>query len=342
MSEITPPIFPLERRHERNDDRAGRLVVAGVVVAMAFLLVAAAIWWAGGADPGHTDAMAARASTVTPSTSPATIGDAAAVSAASTLPLSSYPVPAQGIAMTDAPQSPAPSSAQPAAPPVTEAVAPATVADSTTTTSISTTTTAAPTTTVRPTTTVGSTTTITPTTVAAPAVAVTTTPPSTTTSSTPTSTSTSTTTPPATTAPAPVVTSPASADATLLDVVTDTPDLSRVRELVELSGFAPELDAARPLTFAAPSNAAVDAWAATPEGRAVLADPDAVYGLLLGHLVPEAVDEATIFTRTSLDTLSGGQLVVRQQSRTVGGADLLVVDVNAANGILHVMSDVLA
>ena len=123
--------------------------------------------------------------------------------------------------------------------------------------------------------------------------------------------------------------------------MNDTPDLARVRELVDMSGFAPELDAARELTFLAPSNTAVDAWAATPEGEAVLASPDTVYDLLLRHLVPEAVDESTIFTRTSLSTVSGAQLVVRQQSHTVDGADLLVGDVTAANGVLHVVSDVL-
>ena len=141
--------------------------------------------------------------------------------------------------------------------------------------------------------------------------------------------------------PGPVVTSPAAADATLLDVVHDTPDLSKVGELIDMSGFAPELDAARELTFLAPSNAAIDAWAATPEGQAVLASPDAVYDLLLRHLVAEAVDESTIFTRASLSTVSGAQLAVRQQSHTVDGADLLVVDVTAANGFLHVVSDVL-
>ena len=137
------------------------------------------------------------------------------------------------------------------------------------------------------------------------------------------------------------MTSPATADATLLDVVVDSPDLSRARELVDMSGFAPELEAERALTFLAPSNAAIDAWAATPDGHSVLADPDAVYDLLLRHLVPEALDETAIFTRTSLTTMSGDRLVVRQQSHTIDGADLLVVDVTAANGNLHVVSDVL-
>jgi hypothetical protein len=57
--------------------------------------------------------------------------------------------------------------------------------------------------------------------------------------------------------------------------------------------------------------------------------------------VPEALDEETIFSRTSLDTVSGTHLTVRQQSHTIDGADLLVVNVSAANGYLHVASDVL-
>ena len=324
-----------ERRGQWNDDRTGRFVVVGLVTALAFLVVAAAVWWAGG-NVGPSDVMATNVSTIAPPTQPpAAVANSAP---ASTLPLSSYPLPAQGLAMTDAAQTAPPATAAPAPPPVTEAVTPAPTVAATTTIAVSTT--VAPTTTVsRPTTTVSRATTVAPTTVATTVAA--TAAPTTTTTTTPATTTPTTTAAPATTVPGPVVTAPAAADATLLDVVRDTPDLSRVRGLVDMSGFAPELDAARALTFLAPSNAAVQAWSSTPEGQAVLADPDAVYDLLLRHLVPAEMEEATIFTRTSLDTVSGARLIVRQQSHTIDGADLLVADVNAANGYLHVVSDVL-
>ena len=337
----TDPRF--DRRGQWNDDRAGRLVVVGLVFALAFLLVAAAIWWANGGRGTSNDSLASDAPTISPVTAPVTVVDQANATAdASTLALSPAPMPAQGLVMSAATQAvpppPAPADAAPP-PPATEAPAPVATAAETTTTLAATTTTIAPTTTVsRATTTLASSTTAPATSVAA--LPATTAPPAPTSTTTAPS-STSTTAAPATTVPAPVVTSPASVDATLLDVVNDTPDLSRVRELVQMSGFAPELDAARHLTFLAPSNAAIEAWSATPEGEAVLADPDAVYDLLLRHLVAEAVEESTIFTRSSLSTVSGAQLVVRQQSRTVDGADLLVVDVTAANGLLHVVSDVL-
>jgi uncharacterized surface protein with fasciclin (FAS1) repeats len=337
MARIDPRF---ERRGQWNDDRTGRFVIVGLVTALAFLLVAAAVWWAGG-NVGPSDATATNASTIPPPTQPP--AEVANSAPASTLPLSSYPLPAQGVAMTDAAQTAPPPPVAPAPPPVTEGVTTAPTVAATTTIAVSTTiapttTVSRPTTTVsRPTTTVSRpTTTVAPTTVATTVAA--TAAPTTTTAATTTPTTTSA---PATTVPGPVVTSPAAADATLLDVVRDTPDLSRVRELVDMSGFAPELDAARALTFLAPSNAAVQAWSSTPAGQAVLADPDAVYDLLLRHLVPAEMNEATIFTRTSLDTVSGAQLIVSQQSHTIDGADLLVADVNAANGHLHVVSDVL-
>jgi len=328
---------PLDRREQWNEDRAGRFVLVGLMFALAFLTGAAALWWASNGSSPSNEALANNASTISP-VAGATIADGAErAGGGSTLPLSPSPVPAQGLVMSQAPQTtPA---AQPSAPLATEAVAPVTtVAEATTTTTLAPTTTVAPTTTLAPSTTVPRTTVAAVPATSAPATTTTTTTTATTTTTTSTTTTTTT---PVDTAPTPVVTSPAAADATLLDVVEETPDLSRVRELVEMSGFAPELDAARELTFLAPSNNAVDAWALTAEGQAVLADPDAVYDLLLRHLVPEAIDEATIFSRSSLATVSGAQLAVRQQSHTVDGADLLVVDVTAANGYLHVASDVL-
>jgi uncharacterized surface protein with fasciclin (FAS1) repeats len=313
VSEPVPP--PLA------ETQTGRFVVVGLVMSLAFLLVAAAIWLAGGGSGARSDALAPNAPAIARPAEPAVAGVASSLPV-STLPLSSYPLPAAGLVMTDVAQAaPAPPPAT-AAPLVTEAVA-TSVADATTTTTVAATT-------ISPTTLAATTTTAPATTVAS----------STTSPPTPTSTTT-TAAPPATTVPGPVVTSPAAADATLLDVVRETPDLSRLRELVDISGFAPELDAARALTFLAPSNDAVAAWSATPEGEATLANPDAVYDLLLRHLVPEALDEATMFTRSSLDTVSGARLVVRQQSHTIDGANLLVADVTAANGSMHVVSDVL-
>src|SRR4029079_14924233 len=86
-----------------NEDRTGRLVLFGLVFAVSFLLVAAALWWA--SDARTSDALANGASPSAPFAGSATaVTDADPAGAASTLPLSPYPLPAQGIVMSDAPQ----------------------------------------------------------------------------------------------------------------------------------------------------------------------------------------------------------------------------------------------
>jgi uncharacterized surface protein with fasciclin (FAS1) repeats len=128
----------------------------------------------------------------------------------------------------------------------------------------------------------------------------------------------------------------------LIDAIDARPELSRVRELVATAGFEGQLGDAEPRTFLAPSNEAIDAFAATAEGGATLADPDSLRQLLLRHLVPGALDEASIFSTDRLDTVSGDTLVVDPSEHTVDGADLLVADVDADNGYVHIVSDVLS
>ena len=316
------------------DDRRGRLVVVGLVMALLFLLIAGLLWWV--SDPDG-DASEALEPAVAPVANPTVLDTSPGPSAASTLPVSSYPMPAKqavpASAATAAPVAPvAPASAAPIAQLVSVTTTTTTLPPTTTTTTARA---VAPAPTLAPTTTVVTT--------VAPSPAPTTTAATTAATATAATTTTveQTTTVPPTTAAGPVVTSPADPHATLLDVIESTPDLSRLRELVDLSGLQPELADPAPRTFFAPGNDAIAAYAASAQGATVLADPELVHALLLRHLVPEALDQPAIFSVHELETMSGDTLTVRQGSQTVDGADLLVVDVTAANGYLHVVSDVL-
>jgi uncharacterized surface protein with fasciclin (FAS1) repeats len=128
----------------------------------------------------------------------------------------------------------------------------------------------------------------------------------------------------------------------MLDAIAARPELTRVLELVELAGLEGQLTDAEPETFLAPSNEAIDAFEASAEGGATLADPDLLRQLLLRHLVPDALDATSIFSTDRLDTVAGDTLVVDSASRTVDGADLLVTDIAAENGFVHIVSDVLS
>lgn len=152
-----------------------------------------------------------------------------------------------------------------------------------------------------------------------------------TTEATTTSTSTSTTT------SVPVVSVPASPSATVMDILSVSPDLSRLEELVIDADLVETLAGDEPMTLFAPSNQAIETLEAAPGGAELLADPDRLRDLLLGHVVPGELDIATILAGQDLTTLSGSILAVDAAAETIGGANAVVADVNAANGVLHVI-----
>lgn len=145
-----------------------------------------------------------------------------------------------------------------------------------------------------------------------------------------------TTVAPTTTSSIPVVSVPPSPSATLMDVLAVSPDLSRLEALVIEAGLDETLDGEDALTLFAPSNQAIETLEASPGGSELLADPDRLRDLLLGHVVADALDVATIFDGGDLTTAGGSVLVVDADAETVGGATLVVTDVDAANGVLHV------
>jgi uncharacterized surface protein with fasciclin (FAS1) repeats len=196
-----------------------------------------------------------------------------------------------------------------------------------------------PTTSTSSSTTTTSTTTVAPTTVAttvAPTtVAPTTRPPTTTAAPTTVAATTSTTLPP------PVVTQPADPNATLWDVISNTPDLSGVRELIELSGSEAEFQSDEPRTFLAPRNEALESFAGTPQGAAVLSNPNAVRQLLLDHLGAGANSASALFASDQFESLSDRVFLIDGTAQTIDGGRLVVRDINTANGVLHVLSKVL-
>ena len=172
----------------------------------------------------------------------------------------------------------------------------------------------------------------------APTTVAPTTAPTTTPATTPTTQATTTVAP--TTTSIPVVTVPPSPSATVMDILAASPDLSRLDALVTEAGLDETLGGDEPLTLFAPSNQAIETLEAAPGGADLLADPDRLRDLLLGHVVPEALDAATIFGGSDLTTAGGSVLEVDPDVETVGGATVLVSDVTAANGVLHVIDRV--
>ncbi len=140
-----------------------------------------------------------------------------------------------------------------------------------------------------------------------------------------------------------MVTVPPAGDATLLDVIAASPDLSRLRDLIRLAGLGDVYDDPdAPVTLLAPSNDAIDLVAASPGGGALLADPDRVEELLLRHTVEgDPISLTQLFRLDELTMADGSVLSVDADRQQIDGAEILVPDITAASGVLHVIDRVI-
>jgi uncharacterized surface protein with fasciclin (FAS1) repeats len=137
-----------------------------------------------------------------------------------------------------------------------------------------------------------------------------------------------------------------SCDNNMLETARDNPDLSQLVELFDLAGFSDVFDCPGPFTGFFPTN---DAFAALdPDILQFLLQPDnldALQGLLLYHLLPgsNTVDDL-VGQVGEVETLLDGEPVLVELSAdsvTVNGANIVEPDVEACNGIIQVVDQVL-
>jgi uncharacterized surface protein with fasciclin (FAS1) repeats len=158
-----------------------------------------------------------------------------------------------------------------------------------------------------------------------------------------------TTTAPTTVAPSttiPIVTVPPQPSATLWDVIENSPDLSELRALIEAADPLVQQTLDDPnatLTLFAPSNTAIEnATNTVPPPD--LTDQELVTSILLAHVNgTEALLAVDVLDLTEVPVLEGGPQPVDATATppTIGGAGLLVLDIEAANGVLHVIDAVM-
>jgi uncharacterized surface protein with fasciclin (FAS1) repeats len=155
---------------------------------------------------------------------------------------------------------------------------------------------------------------------------------------------TTTTVAPETTVP--VVTVPPQPEATLWDVIDNSPDLSELKALIELAGLQDVFDDPNAtLTLLAPTNQAITT-AAAGVGAPDFTNPSIVEAVLLTH-----VDTTQALLFTELLALDPPEFVpvnpgpheidAGANPPTIGEATVLVADVEASNGVLHVIDRVL-
>ena len=132
------------------------------------------------------------------------------------------------------------------------------------------------------------------------------------------------------------------ASPTIATLAAKTPQLSTLLSLVKKAGLADELSGPGALTVFAPTNAA---FAKVPKAtlNSLAKNPAALKRVLLYHVVAGKVTAAKVVKLKSAKTLAGPSVRIRLTGMTVriNNARVTTADVNASNGVVHVIDRVL-
>jgi uncharacterized surface protein with fasciclin (FAS1) repeats len=143
------------------------------------------------------------------------------------------------------------------------------------------------------------------------------------------------------------VTAPAQAGApksSLPDVVDTAVAAGSFKTLaaaLQAAGLVETLKGPGPFTVFAPTD---DAFAKLPAGTldALLKDKQRLAAVLTYHVVAGQVMAADVVKLTAAKTVQGGSLAIRADSGvTVDGAKVVKADIQASNGVIHVIDAVL-
>ena len=111
---------------------------------------------------------------------------------------------------------------------------------------------------------------------------------------------------------------------------------------LEAAGLVETLQGEGPFTVFAPTD---EAFAKLPAGtvEALLADKEALTRILTYHVVAGEVTSDQVVNLTSAQTVSGitAPIEVKMGSVYVGGAKVVTADVQASNGVIHIIDTVM-
>jgi uncharacterized surface protein with fasciclin (FAS1) repeats len=127
----------------------------------------------------------------------------------------------------------------------------------------------------------------------------------------------------------------------IIETAKDAGTLTTLLAAIDRAGLEPTLALEGPFTVFAPSD---EAFAQLPEGTvdSLLAEPDTLAEVLSYHVVPGRVTAADAAALAAAPTVQGEELRVSVDgSLHVDGAHVLSADIEAANGIIHVIDSVL-
>lgn len=132
--------------------------------------------------------------------------------------------------------------------------------------------------------------------------------------------------------------------ADIVDIAVSKDEFSMLVTAVQAAGLVETLQGDGPFTVFAPTNAA---FAKLPEGKVetllLPENKDQLVAILTYHLVPGALtSDQLVGQRLSVATVQGSKVYINgTDGVTVDGANVVVADVVATNGIIHVIDSVI-
>jgi uncharacterized surface protein with fasciclin (FAS1) repeats len=130
----------------------------------------------------------------------------------------------------------------------------------------------------------------------------------------------------------------------IVDIAAGNPDFSTLVTAVKAAGLVETLKSAGPFTVFAPTNAA---FAKIPKAKleALLKNKKALTAVLTYHVVPGkvlAADVMKLKNKTRVKTVQGASIMVRNKPAVmVNGAKVIKTDIEASNGVIHVIDSVI-
>lgn len=137
--------------------------------------------------------------------------------------------------------------------------------------------------------------------------------------------------------------SPAFADGHGMNIVETAAEAGTFTTLLaaaEAAGLVETLSGEGPLTVFAPTD---EAFAALPEGtvEGLLADTEALTAVLTYHVVAGAVMSTDLSDGMTAATVNGADITVSLDPVMINDANVIAADIEASNGIIHVIDSVL-
>ena len=127
----------------------------------------------------------------------------------------------------------------------------------------------------------------------------------------------------------------------IVETARDAGKFTTLIAAIDRAGLESTLAGEGPFTVFAPSD---EAFAQLPEGTvdSLLAEPDKLASVLTYHVVPGRVTAADVVGLATAPTVQGEELPVSVDGSVhVDGARVISADIEASNGIIHVIDRVL-